>query len=159
MKKFREGNNHQGWGDRQIKFPKRQNSKMFLKLEIIHIQNYILWGITKFILNTFFDSLWCHHEPSCSISSSQWSSCLFSLKDYIFVKILFIYFQRGGREGEREGEKHQYVVASHTTPPPSLGPGTWPTTQSCALVGNQTSDPLVCRPGPNPLSPPARAIF
>ena len=25
--------------------------------------------------------------------------------------------------------------------------GTWLTTQACALTGNQTSDPLVCRPG------------
>ena len=30
--------------------------------------------------------------------------------------------------------------------------GTWPATQACALTGNQTSDPLVCRPALNPLS-------
>ena len=30
--------------------------------------------------------------------------------------------------------------------------GTWLTTQACALTGNQTSDPLVCRPALNPLS-------
>ena len=30
--------------------------------------------------------------------------------------------------------------------------GTWPTTQARALTGNQTGDPLVCRPVPNPLS-------
>ena len=30
--------------------------------------------------------------------------------------------------------------------------GTWPTTQACTLAGNQTGDPLVCRPAPNPLS-------
>ena len=29
---------------------------------------------------------------------------------------------------------------------------TWPTTQACALTGNQTSDPLVCRLALNPLS-------
>ena len=28
----------------------------------------------------------------------------------------FIYFLREGREGEREGEKHQCVVASHVAP-------------------------------------------
>ena len=28
----------------------------------------------------------------------------------------------------------------------------WPTTQACALTGNQTSDPLVRRPALNPLS-------
>ena len=30
--------------------------------------------------------------------------------------------------------------------------GTWPTTQACALTGNQTGDPLVCRPVLNPQS-------
>ena len=30
--------------------------------------------------------------------------------------------------------------------------GTWPTTQACALTGNPTSDPLICRPALNPLS-------
>ena len=34
-----------------------------------------------------------------------------------------------GREGEREGEKHQ-LVASQMSPGPH---GTWPTTQTCAL--------------------------
>ena len=32
-----------------------------------------------------------------------------------FFKDLFIFRERG-REGERDGEKHQYVVASHTQP-------------------------------------------
>ena len=32
-----------------------------------------------------------------------------------FLKILFIFRERGG-EGEREGEKHQCVVASHAPP-------------------------------------------
>ena len=52
-----------------------------------------------------------------------------------------------GREGEREGEKHQCVVASHTFPW-----GTWPATQACDLTGNRTSNPLVHRPVLNPLS-------
>ena len=30
--------------------------------------------------------------------------------------------------------------------------GTWPATKACALIGNQTGDPLVCRPALNPLS-------
>ena len=45
---------------------------------------------------------------------------------------LFI-FRHREREGERQGEKHQCVVASHT-PAPSLG--TRPATQTCALTGN-----------------------
>ena len=52
-----------------------------------------------------------------------------------------------GREGKREGEKYQCVVASH-----ALLLGTWPATQACALTGNQTSNPLVQRPVLNPLS-------
>ena len=63
-----------------------------------------------------------------------------------FLKILFIFRQKG-REGEREGEKHQCVVAlAHSQLRTS------PTTQACALTGNQTSNPLVCRPMLNPLS-------
>ena len=44
-----------------------------------------------------------------------------------FVKYLLIFRQRG-REGEREGEKHQCVVASHvpTTGEPALNPGMCP---------------------------------
>ena len=30
--------------------------------------------------------------------------------------------------------------------------GTWSETQACALIGNQTSDPSVHRPAPDPLS-------
>ena len=38
------------------------------------------------------------------------------------------------------------VALSH----PQLG--MWPETQACALTGNQTLDPMVHRPAPNPLS-------
>ena len=31
-------------------------------------------------------------------------------------------------------------------------PGTWPTTQACALTGNRTGELSVCRPALNPLS-------
>ena len=49
--------------------------------------------------------------------------------------------------GEREGEKHQCVVASHTPPTRDLAcnPGMCPT-------GNRTGDPLVCRLVLSPLS-------
>ena len=66
-----------------------------------------------------------------------------------FFIIIIFYFQTRGREGEREGEKHQCVVASCTPP---TGGATWPATQACALIGNQTGDPLVHRPVLNPLS-------
>ena len=53
------------------------------------------------------------------------SVCLFFLRFYLFLE--------RGREGDREGEKHQCVVASGA---PLLG--AWPTAQACALTGNAT---------------------
>ena len=73
----------------------------------------------------------------------QGESNLFS---FFFPKILFI-FRDGGREGERDGEKHHCVVASHAQPIGGLA-----ATQACALTWSGTSDPLVHRPAPNPLS-------
>ena len=36
---------------------------------------------------------------------------------FLFKKIFYLFiFRERGREGEREGEKHQCVVASRTTP-------------------------------------------
>ena len=67
------------------------------------------------------------------------------LKIYI-LKTLFIFRERG-REGERQGEKHQGVVASCAPPA-----GIWPATQACALTGNQTDDLLVCSLVLNPLN-------
>ena len=40
--------------------------------------------------------------------------CAFKKKDFIYS------FLERGREGEREGEKHQCVVASHTLPTEDL---------------------------------------
>ena len=42
------------------------------------------------------------------------------IKDFIYFN-----FRQRGREGEREGEKHQCVVASHA-PTPHWGPGLQP---------------------------------
>ena len=67
----------------------------------------------------------------------------------VFQKILFIYFRQRGREGEREEEKHQCVVAFH--PPSHWGldlahnPGMCPAWES-------TGDPLVHRLVLSPLS-------
>ena len=72
---------------------------------------------------------------------------------FFFLNIfyLFIYlFRQRRREGEREAEKHQRVVASCMPAP--TGDLTWPTTQTRALTGNPTSDPLVHRPALNSLS-------
>ena len=59
---------------------------------------------------------------------------------FVFRFYLFI-FREKGREGEREGEKHQCVVASHVAPTGNLAynPGMCPD-------WNQTGNPLVHRP-------------
>ena len=75
--------------------------------------------------------------------------CLFPVP--ILFQKDFIYLERG-REGEKEGEKHQCVVALTR---PLLG--AWPATQAHALSGNGTGDPLVCRPALNHWATPARA--
>ena len=54
---------------------------------------------------------------------------------YILLFVwLFVCFRWGWRDGERVGEKHQCVVASGMPPTGDL---TWPTTQACALTGNE----------------------
>ena len=53
---------------------------------------------------------------------------------HLFFKRLYLFLQRG-REGEREGEKHQCVFASQI---PQLG--TWPTTQAGALDWESNSN-------------------
>ena len=47
-----------------------------------------------------------------------------------FKDFMYLFLERGEGKGEREGEKHQCVVASHA--PPTWGPG--PQTQACALT-------------------------
>ena len=66
---------------------------------------------------------------------------------FYFLKILFIYFQRGGREEERQGEKHQCVGASQAA-----------STGDLAYNPGRYSDwelnqwPLDLQPALNPLS-------
>ena len=64
-------------------------------------------------------------------------------------KILFIYFEREGKGGEREGEKHQCVVASHVPPTGDLAhnPGMcleWELNQQPfgSQTGTQSTEPL-----------------
>ena len=45
----------------------------------------------------------------------------------IFKDFIYLFLERV-REGDREGEKHQCVVASHAPPT-----GNWPTTHACTL--------------------------
>ena len=49
-------------------------------------------------------------------SKSSYHLFCSSLVLFFFFKILFILFLNRGEEREREGEKHQCVVASHVPP-------------------------------------------
>ena len=63
------------------------------------------------------------------------------------------------REGERVEDKHgceRETLISCLLDVPSRE--TEPTTQECALTGNQTCDLSVCKRAPNQLSQPARAF-
>ena len=64
-----------------------------------------------------------------------------------FLGFIYLFLERGeGKEKEREKKINVWL--------PLMRPllGIWSTTQACALIGNQTGDPLVHRPMLNPLS-------
>ena len=68
----------------------------------------------------------------------------------LFFKILFLYFREGvGREKEKYQCERETLIGSLPYTPQ---PGTEHSTQARALVGNQTSDLLLCRMTPNQLS-------
>ena len=61
------------------------------------------------------------------------------IAEYTVVVVVFKHFifREKGKEGEREGEKHQCVRGtsmSCLSCAPNQGP--WPVTQACALTGN-----------------------
>ena len=86
-----------------------------------------------------------HRERQVPESPSESSRLFFFFKD--FLKFLFT-FRKRGREGEREGKKHQCVVASHTPPTGDLAcnPGLCPDWESNQWpFGSQpTLNPLSC---------------
>ena len=57
-----------------------------------------------------------------------------------------------GREKEREGIINVWLSLVR----PLVG--TWLATQACALTGNQSGDPLVCRPALSPVSHTSQSI-
>ena len=66
---------------------------------------------------------------------------------FLFKDFIYLFLEKEeGREKERERDINVWL------PVAGPQPGTWPTTQACALTGNRTSDPLVRRPALNPLS-------
>ena len=89
------------------------------------------------------------HSYYCSVHESL-DLCkfqVFPLKSIFLKNYLFIFLERGERR-EKEKVRNINVWLPLAHPPPE----TWPTTQACALTGNRTSDPLVCRLALNPLS-------
>ena len=73
---------------------------------------------------------------------------------FAFFKFYLFIFREWEREGEKGREKYQCVVASHAP-----ATGDLPTTQACALTGNQTSNPLVHRPTLNTLSHTSQGTY
>ena len=81
--------------------------------------------------------------------------CFFLDQFYLFIFKDFIYLfleREAGREKDKERNINVWLPLAR----PALG--TWPTTQACALTGNRTSDPLVCRLVLSPLSCTSRGI-
>ena len=70
---------------------------------------------------------------------------ILKIMKYIFFFKDFIYWFSERREG-RERNINVWLLLKH----PILG--TWPATQACALTGNPSGDPSVCRTILNPLS-------
>ena len=74
---------------------------------------------------------------------------------FFFKKRILIYlFLDRGEGKEKYREEHHCVVASWV---PLLG--TWPAIEACALIGNWTSHPLVCRLTLNPLSHTSQGLI
>ena len=65
---------------------------------------------------------------------------VFMFKDFIYL------FLDGGERKEKERERNINVWLCLACP----RQGTWPATQACALTGNWTGDPVVCRPALSP---------
>ena len=74
-------------------------------------------------------------------------ACLFI---FLFFKgFIYLFLEREeGREKQRERNINVCLPLAQPLP------RTWPTTQTCALTGNQTGDPLVSRSVLNPLHQP-----
>ena len=85
---------------------------------------------------------------SCSPSLGQITTWIFNLFKIFY---LFIFRGRGGSERGRDTSMCERNIDQLPLSPP-LTPGTWPTTQLCALTGNQTCNLSVCRTVFNPLS-------
>ena len=82
-----------------------------------------------------------------TVTLRHYFTSLFFKDFYLFI------FRERGKEEEKERSINVWLPLTH----PLLG--TWPATQACALTGNRTNDPLVCRPALNPLSHMSQGYF
>ena len=67
---------------------------------------------------------------------------------FFFLDFTYLFIFREGKGGRKKGRGTS--MCGCLLQDPQLG--AWPTTQACALTGNQTGDPFVCRPALSPLS-------
>ena len=88
----------------------------------------------------FLDPVSCSDFCKYSLSVSFFSFLVFKKQFYLFIS------RREGRKKERERNINVWLPCACPLP------GTWPTTQACALTGNRTGNPLLCRPALSPLS-------
>ena len=83
----------------------------------------------------------------------SWGSSTYDQQNRLyFLNFVYLFLERGeGREKEKERNTNcERYIDQLPLPHPQVG--TWPTTQECALTGNQTNHLLVLRPVLNPLS-------
>ena len=114
--------------------------------EQVFIYNILLWGLWEHFSSepTFPMRTNTSPVPQKAISQKRQKFPMFLS---FFKDFIYLFLERGERrEKERERNISVWLPLIH----PLLG--TWPTTQDCALTGNQTGDPLVLRPALNPLS-------
>ena len=80
------------------------------------------------------------HCSSISFSfCSRLARTPLSRREKNFFLRFYLFSFRMGKRKEKERERNTHVWLPLACPQP----GTWPTTQACALTGNRTGDPLV----------------
>ena len=99
----------------------------------------ITWDTCWFQLPKFLE-IWFH-----GTMIGPWNLYFYFL---LFLDFVYLFLERGeGREKKRERNISAWLLLTH----PLLGTWPRPTTQACALTGNQTSNHLFQRPALNPL--------
>ena len=115
---------------------------------MLHVSS--LSGRDLFKLDFFFTRHLLFTTHPCQLAFVFWFRewiCMKQEPSYQFFIRFYLFIFREGKGGKkRERNINVWLPLER----PLLG--TWPTTQTCALTGNPTSDSLVCRPALNPLS-------